>query len=231
MRILTIILGLALLSARATAVEVNLKRALVIEGIIQNNLDPIGKALLAMDPDAGPADLIINSPGGSVTTGFLFLGQMEAAQAAGLRVRCFVPQIAASMAMHILLHCDERHVLNNSFLLWHRARVQLQGPLTSPMLEVVSRDLANIDSIIYHKVTSTLHMSVDDISYHFENETLHVGSVLASLVPRDIHSYQFIEGLFEALADLKILRNQQQGGIFGRFQQGEYLYLYTGAHK
>jgi ATP-dependent protease ClpP protease subunit len=67
--------------------------------------------------------LFINSPGGSVLTGSIFIQAMDAAKKRGSTIECVVTNMAASMGMHILAHCDKRYVLQGAFLLFHEPRV------------------------------------------------------------------------------------------------------------
>lgn len=183
-------------------------KALVISGPIgRGNILPIGKQLIDM-ANAGETsvDLIISSPGGEVTTGFLFLNMMETAKESGLHIRCFVPTVAASMAFSILVHCDERHILDKSFLLWHRAAVTLGGgmfsggtAMRSPELAKLAEDLAKLDQLILREVSAALQIDGAIVSYHFDAQTLHTGSDLAALAPKFCQTHTSIPGVFEAL--------------------------------
>lgn len=211
-------------------VSVNPENAVVIDGVIsRGNIDPVAEALLAMAAEGREsADLIINSPGGEVVTGFMFINKLEAAKEQGLRIRCFVPEVAASMAFSILTHCDERYALSRSFLLWHRARVQLGGffgaAMTGPELLRAGRDLESMDNIILTEVLKSVDMSESDIRYHFEAETLHVARNLHSLAPKFVTVYKYIPGLYEALANQKLPRTKSNEILF-EFQQGELIYI------
>ncbi len=192
---------------------VNSDNAMVIDGVIQgNNLKKIEAALLAKQE--GEVDLVINSPGGSVSTGFRFVSVMEDAKARGIRINCFVGSMAASMAFQILLHCDEKHVLDRSFLLWHRARIMMGGmggsPQTAPQLGVLSADLGRIDALIFSEVESNIKgMPHEALVYHFENETMHVGEMLAS-ESSSFTSSSSVSGLYEALANTKLPRTEEE---------------------
>lgn len=227
-----VLVGLVVSSAchAASALQVA-DDAVVIEGVIQgNNLQPVATELLRRAAEGVQStDIVINSPGGSVTTGFMFLSQMDEARARGMKLRCFVPEIAASMAFGILVHCDERHALARSFLLWHRARVSVGGfggaPMTAPQAAVLARDLDAVDKLIFEETNAALGMPEEDVRYHFENETLHVGSNLHRMAPNFITSHARIEGLYEALENQKLVRSKQPN-IFGlQFRMGEIIYI------
>lgn len=214
------------------------KQAMVIDGVIQgDNLASVSRALLQRK-SGEQVDLVINSPGGSIVTGFEFVSNMEAAKQRGVQINCFVVKYAASMAFQILLHCNQRFVLDRSFLLWHRARIMMGGmggePMTSPQLGALSRDLEKTDSLILAEVLQYVEMSESDIKYHFEHETLHIGEQLAA-ESSTFQSYPAIKGLMEALANRKLPRTEEDllSKLFGfsgdidytQFHFGEIIYV------
>lgn len=214
--ILCITAGCTSASFPANAQSIDQEDAMVIEGVIQgNNLAAIEKALL--DKKEGKVDLVINSPGGSVGTGFRFVSVMEDAKSRGLRLKCYVGTMAASMAFQILLHCNERYVLDRSLLLWHRARIMMGGfggsPMTAPQLEVLSSSLARMDEVIFSEVKSSIYMDETALRYHFENETMHIGSQLSDQTGSFISS-PAIPGLYEALNNKKLPRSAAEELIF-----------------
>ena len=151
-----------------------------------------------------PIDIAINSPGGSVVAGFLFVNRMEAVRARGITIRCYVQDVAASMAFQILMHCDERHVLERSFLLWHRVRVNLGGmfgqPITAPEAGKLAASLQAIDDVIIEELVSTMpQLNRAEVMYHLEAETLHTGVTLARMAPRTFQSHKYIPGLYNLL--------------------------------
>lgn len=197
--------------------EIVPEKTLIIDGVIaQGNILFLGREMLKrVDAGEKEVQLIINSPGGEVITGFLFLNLMRAAQQKGLKVTCFVPTIAASMAYQILLNCDERHTLNHAFLLWHRARVNVGGmfggPLTAPQALTLGRDLQSLDTMIFNEVVKYMgrEVAADTLLHHFEAETLHTGYNLHAMAPRYITAHSAISGLFEALfGEVDVVRNQ-----------------------
>jgi len=71
--------------------------------------------------------ILINSPGGSVMHGMILVDSIRQAQAKGVKFRCLVPVLAASMAYIIFNECNERYTFNSSLLLWHEMSVSLRG--------------------------------------------------------------------------------------------------------
>lgn len=220
---------LALIIATAcSGLELDKTKTIVIDGVIQNgNILPLGK-LLVERANAGQDEvqIIINSPGGEVTTGFLFINMMEAAKQRGLHITCVVPTIAASMAYQILLHCDERHVLNKAFLLWHRARIMGGGhPMTAPDLLKLGQDLDTLDNQIFSEVEDKMtEVDRPTLRYHFEAETLHMGLAVHKMAPHFITAHTAVTNLFEFLFDQKIPRPERS--LFDMFRKGQIIYIH-----
>lgn len=232
-RILSALLILALSSQvfasriMASQVEVIPEQAIVIDGVIsRGNIDHLGEYLLETKKPF--VDIVINSPGGDVVTGFNFIAMMQAAKANGKVLRCFVNRMAASMAFGILVHCDQRYALNSSFLLWHRARVFVGGlfgtAMTAPIAGGLATQLSLLDSQIFSEAADALGVDKGWVSYHFENETLHTGQSLSENVPDFITSLPSIPGLQEALKNEKLPRSQATG-MFGKFRPGQIIYI------
>lgn len=232
-RLLLALLMFASVSCQAGPLQVDKSRALIIEGAIEKgNILELGKKLLEADPSKGPMDLLINSPGGDVVTGFRFINQMEEAKANGLTIRCFVPEMAASMAFGIFVHCSERYALAHSFLLWHRARVMGGGlfgsAMTAPMARGTAAQLEVLDSQILREATAAMPDADPRlVEWHFENETLHTGESLHIFSPDFLTPLQQIPGLFDAMMDKKTPRSVVRESLFGRMQvqPGQIIYV------
>lgn len=117
-------------------------RVVRIEGPIQNLIEQ-EEAILAMSLESDkPIDILISSPGGSVIAGLFFMDAMDRVKSRGVKIRCLVDKMAASMAMHIFGNCDERYALANSLLLWHPAYVTIQfGQVTEERAEELREQL------------------------------------------------------------------------------------------
>ena len=178
---------------------------IINQPIARGTMGPVYARMQEFITKSAPSslNLIIDSPGGSVTAGFIFVSQMKALQGKGTKITCYVPGLAASMAFQILTQCDERIVLEESALLWHRARTQYMGIITAPQAGQLARDLQAVDDYILATVMKVLvkDMSEEDIKYHFEVETLHIGSNLCNAVPHFCTSKSSVAGLLEALTN------------------------------
>jgi ATP-dependent protease ClpP protease subunit len=214
----------------ASVPTVQANRVVAIRGVIaRGNLLPLGNQLLAWSHKAPnvPVDIVIDSPGGDVGTGFLFVNQLEAVRARGTRVRCWVPTLAASMAFQILVHCDERYTLDHSWLLWHGVRVFGTGgePITAESALDLARELTRLNSTILRELNATLGLPAATVRFHFLKETLHVGRDLATLAPGFIQSAPAYPGLMEALASAP---RSQAPGLFDTgdvFEPGQIVYM------
>lgn len=205
-----------MIGTSACAETFSTQNTLIIKGPIAGpSMAPIAAKmdeLLAAPAAPARVNLLIDSPGGSVYSGFRFIAQMKSLQGKGTKFSCYVPGLAASMAFHILTHCDERVVLEESALLWHRARVFIMfGVITAPAASAVSRDLEQIDNHILADVHESLasDMKDEDISYHFEHETLHIGQKLCSLAPHFCTAKSHVPGLMEAMQSKKVTITRQ----------------------
>lgn len=229
-------LALLLVSTGATAQELNSKsETIVLDGVITGQtIAPLTQYMnsILSGKKKRPLEInmVISSPGGSVTAGFLFLDRMKAVQKKGTVIKCYVAELAASMAFQILLQCDERVALETSFLLWHRARIQLGGmfgapAMTGPELYALGVQLKDLDNHIYGDVKKAFGRNTPDhyTRFHFERETLHTGSSLAKAVPHFLTVSPAVGGVMEALSNEKLTRSARAG--FFDFRNGELIYI------
>lgn len=224
--------------AKAAVPTVDPLRAVVISGVIQGDvLEPLALRLatLAHDPTGKPVDIVLDSPGGSVGSGFRFLSQLDALRAQGTAVRCFVPTLAASMAFQILVHCDERYVLGKAFLLWHGVRTVVGGGMFSPgevMTAVraadLARDMAALDRVVLKETTEALGIDAEVVAFHFAKETLHLGADLAELAPDFADAYDYIPGLLDTLADKRVMHTAVPANAATVWHPNEIVYLWGG---
>lgn len=116
----------------AKTLKVNSKRLIKVIGVVQQDAINQAQELEKLTRKSkAPVYLLINSPGGAVIPGLIFVEAMKQAKARGVEIKCVTGVLAASMAFIYLAHCDERYVLDNARLLFHpvsvgmsRARVQ-----------------------------------------------------------------------------------------------------------
>jgi ATP-dependent protease ClpP protease subunit len=188
---------------------IDVSRAVYIKGpILSNNLAPLSAFLLkAAGENDRPISLVIDSPGGGLGSGFPFVSVLEDIKSRGIEVDCFVGNIAASLAFHILMQCDRKVILNNSNLLWHPVRVGSNQPITHSIAAYIAEELAKADSVIYGSLAN-IRASEDYIKYHFEKETFHYGQVLCEETA-GFECYDVVANLQDILAGrVKVLTSQ-----------------------
>lgn len=177
------------LAAKSAKKEVSIDegRVILVEGAItgstaRNMVNEIDR----MEKDTSrPIDLVFNSPGGELLSGYLVVDRMEAARAKGVKVRCFVRGLAASMAFQMLLHCDERYATPHALLLWHPVRIFWMGPLTQADASLIAKHLKSANRTVLDDLKKHLpDLSIKDLLWHYQQESLHQAVSLDRIAPR-----------------------------------------------
>lgn len=220
----------ACISSKAPAEpRIELKDAAVIDQpIFSNNLEVVGHFITESVNKRDAVHLIINSPGGSIMSGFAFLSRMDDARARGLKIKCYVPDLAASMAFQILLHCDTRYALPRAALLWHRVSVQIRGASLNALNTAdLLRELKSADKLIVADLKEHLPVSDDVIMFHLDKETLHTAKDLNELAPGFFEALPTsIEGLYEAMDSEDVVRQHSpMDDILRKLFGGEIFYI------
>lgn len=183
--LVTMFLSLFALAAFAKdAVTLSPERTIILSGVITDSIvGPTIETMTALSKTGKEVDIIISSPGGSVIAGNLVVDRMSQLKNDGVKFRCFVRDLAASMAFQLLLFCDERYATPHSFLLWHPVRIFAQGVITAQLAGNLSTQLSQADEVALHDLRAHMSMSEADIVTHFYNETLHQALNLQSTCP------------------------------------------------
>jgi len=193
--------------------QLDQKKTVRIRGIINSQILLKGREMMDMAKGADEITLLINSPGGIVNMGLMFIDLMEAAKARGTKIRCIVPNLAASMAFHILAHCDSRYTLSSAVLLWHPAK---QGcfmcALSSDELIYQGTQLKLIEDPLNEYLIKTMNVDSDFFWYHYGHETPWVAYTFDKLVPNFIEIVKDVQGIddFESLGDAPSQNYYQQ---------------------
>lgn len=114
------------------------------------NIDILVEQLEARAPFV---NLIINSPGGYVSSGLKLVNKIESLRAQGKlkKLKCYVLNMAASMAAIISGYCDELYIHKFAMLMHHEASYGVRGSVseirkqvevTDQMLNPIFDDLA-----------------------------------------------------------------------------------------
>ncbi len=148
-------------------------RTLYLRGEVGGNaLDMAAQVIGLAEKSKKPISIVINSPGGSIYVGLQLMSAIDVVQKRGVKVRCFVPVIAASMAFQILSVCDERYTLQYSLLLFHPARAPLMGSYTYDELEYQGAQLRQLDNKLKNDLAKRIGMPRKEFDYHYQHETL-----------------------------------------------------------
>jgi ATP-dependent protease ClpP protease subunit len=220
--------GLLYSSYAPAAPEVHVENSAVIDRpIMGDNLTPISDFLVSSVGKRTSVDLIINSPGGSVSSGFAFLNRLDYVRSRGIVVNCFVPEMAASMAFQILLHCDNRYALKRAGLLWHRVSIGVRAArLNTLVITDLLTDLSAVDKQIIADLEAHLPLSKERIVYHLDRETLHFATDLEVLAPGFLTGVtDTIPGLYEALKSDKVVRQAGELDFLKKLFGGEIFYI------
>lgn len=122
-------------------------------------------------PEAKHVDLVINSPGGSVSAGMQIIQSIRRAQSRGLVVRCAVTRGAASMALIILSACSERYAFRYSELQFHNVVVMPRQPVNIPEL-VRYLDMLTLDeTAILPWFRASFGWDEKTFEHHYRNGT------------------------------------------------------------
>lgn len=166
-------------AAWGSALQVNTNRLVRIEGEVSSNAINAGRELQALvGKSKAPIYVLLNSAGGSVLAGLQFVDSMKAAQSQGVRVRCFVTNIAMSMAFYIYSECSERYSMRYSLLLFHPMRLVLQGSYKPTELVDLARDGTLLETPLIYVMVRHLGMPREKFMRHYNAETIWTSEML-----------------------------------------------------
>lgn len=157
------------------------------------------------DAAASPIiDIILESPGGSVFAGNVFLNAMHVAQGRGYKLRCIVPAFAASMAFIIFTYCDERYALPNSLLLFHPISRGVMGRVNEEVLSTMILQMKLLSEDIDAHIKKVMGINDKDYAHLNNKEVFFTGTQLKKLakegfmkIPSEIHGVDKLFSLKE----------------------------------
>ena len=136
-------------SLTAQTVDFNQKRSITLQVVIdERTLGKANELAAFAEVSDEPIDILISSPGGVISHGLYFIQSMKAAQAKGIKVRCYVSTLAASMAYTIFTQCSERYALPYSTLLFHAPRISGNFLITPPVAARLAQGLSDIEQTL-----------------------------------------------------------------------------------
>lgn len=148
-----------------------------------------------------PIYIYINSPGGSVDSGSLFINNINWNIGQGKTVNC-IAKSAYSMAFVIFQNCSNRYVISSSTLMQHQISInKLKGPLHNLMnyLEMISSISKELDE----NVSNRLGMSLDEYRNKIKNDWWLTGS---SAIMNGAADLMVIVGCDQELYDIQNTR-------------------------
>lgn len=184
--VMVMLLGITTISCRVKASDISdigkdSSKTIVIQGPVVNNVVGLADDLVKMSSEADTVDILINSPGGSVFAGFIFINAMEVVRARGTKIRCLVTSMAASMAFQILAHCTDRYALPKALLLWHPVRISGEVTLTPQLAQSITADLVRIENKLVNDLRKFLILDDATFYQHYLAETLFTAEEVAAL--------------------------------------------------
>jgi ATP-dependent protease ClpP protease subunit len=172
------------LMARADSVEVDTDRLIKLVGTVDRSyFDKAFELETLVNTSLEPVWLLINSGGGSVMPGIQFISAMKLASARNVTINCIVPVLAASMAFHILAHCDNRYVFEDTFLLWHPMRISGMIRMTADELEYEAAAIRMYEEPMNDTLIRKMRVKEDIFWYHYNHETMWTASALDEMAP------------------------------------------------
>lgn len=180
--------------------EVNTKRLIRIDTPVDVSVLAKGAHLISLaEASDKPVYVFINSPGGGVYEGLQFVSAMNIVKSRGVTIKCFVSNMAMSMAFYIYTQCSERYALPQSLFLWHPVKVGLRGMYGAEPLRSTSDDISRLEEPLIKEMISKVGLDEKTFRYHYKNETVWVTNELVELVPAFISTvldYPNVENLF-----------------------------------
>lgn len=146
MKTLFLALSLAFsLPATASTLEVDPNRTVsILGGVDAGIIKKANELLKLVKTSKEPVYLFINSPGGSVRAGEVFVSAMTIAKERGVIIKCVSTVHAASMAFSIYANCSERYALSGARLLFHPVSItvfmsRLTAKSVSELYDIMSK--------------------------------------------------------------------------------------------
>lgn len=177
-----IVMALSFLSSGVFATTLELDKNRLVEIIDEVDgtmlVDVIQRIDKLSTQSSDDIDVLINSPGGSVFVGTSIIDAMNVAKARGVKFRCTVGTLAASMAFIILSECDERYSLPNAKLLFHPVSTGGQGRLQEMIVQL--KMVEGLEQTIMKRLQESMQLEWKQFHMFYFAEVWFHGYQLAS---------------------------------------------------
>lgn len=218
--ILLAIIALTTTSAQAKVLEINSERAVYISGPIGGNSFDIANKIEELSKTAEPVYLVINSPGGAVTPGYIIINAMNVAKVRGVEFICYVPQLSASMSFQVFANCDKRYALPGAYLLYHPVRISAALTLTPAFTRQLYIELRQIEKRMTAELLLALNVDKRSFDYNYLVETLWTAGQFMDHSPKFLTIVQDATGLEENYQQFEL----RQRSPFGLRQGYRFIY-------
>lgn len=180
--VLGVTLGMLLLllvgacEAKAETLTVTPANTTTLYGVVDNR--SVAHAIKTIHNAKSEVTILIDSPGGLVSSGLKLLRAMNLAQARGVKIRCAVTGIAMSMAFYVLSECNTRYALPTAQMLWHPIRIFMMGVLTGPDAAKIGTALRRYEAPLIARLEALVGLDHKTFYKHWINESVHYPSQL-----------------------------------------------------
>lgn len=144
-------------SKKVNKLTIPSNKVIYVNGVIGYQMESLIQELKEKEKTPGDIYLLINSPGGSVVAGALFISAMEASK---VHVNTVCMELCASMAYMILEHGNKRYGVDRAILMGHPATAGAQGTLEQ-MAARTNFLIRYTDKLSLH-ISRKLGMSLED---------------------------------------------------------------------
>jgi len=189
--ILSIILAIAF-PMYGSSIKINSKRMVKVSGTVDNRLLDRANEMSKMSRSKGAIWVIIDSPGGYVSSATKFVDIMRMAQVRGRTVNCLVTGRAASMAFYILTKCDKRYSLKHAQLMFHNITAGVEG--TSDIVLRVGNELKMISLPYKRELRKSLCFSKSKFNRYFDTGFLWTAETLNNKCPDFLEIIDNVKG-------------------------------------
>lgn len=167
-----------------TSLDVDPLRLVKIEGEVNAGIMDQAEQLTKLATvSKDPVYVLINSAGGGVYEGLQFVDAIKAVQARGVVVKCFVPNIAMSMAFVIYTQCNERYAMKYSLLLFHPMRATLMGAYRADELGDLSSSLRMLEEPLVAEMIARTRIPRAEFMRNYQAETIWTAEMLLARSP------------------------------------------------
>jgi ATP-dependent protease ClpP protease subunit len=142
--------------------------------------------LITLGVKNATVDILIDSYGGDTAEMINFISAMNTVQKKNnVKIRCYVPSVAASAAFQILLECNERYILRFTYLMFHEPAIIVNAGWRAKPHELAkyAAELEALRQVIEKQLCSKLNMARAEILKHYQAETAWTGVALSTASP------------------------------------------------